>query len=107
MKGLKVAAHGDKLLVAPRGVLDPDLRLLLVRHKAEILAVNASAGGVIAKKVSTVSVSGLGDEAYYAPELYLLSFIAKGDVYSVSVSGSHDDKAAAIAVAKVVLTHAG
>ncbi|OGB92207.1 MAG: hypothetical protein A2Z31_00040 [candidate division NC10 bacterium RBG_16_65_8] len=37
--GLKVAARGDKLLVAPRGGLTPEVRNLLRQWKAEILAL--------------------------------------------------------------------
>ena len=37
--GLKVAARGDKLLVAPRGVLTPEERDLLRQRKPEILAL--------------------------------------------------------------------
>jgi len=35
--GLKVKASGDKLLVAPRGAIGPDVRALLLEHKSEIL----------------------------------------------------------------------
>ncbi len=37
--GLKVKASGDKLLVAPRGVLTPEDRDLLRQRKPEILAL--------------------------------------------------------------------
>jgi|MudIll2142460700_1097286.scaffolds.fasta_scaffold23847_4 hypothetical protein len=37
--GLKVKASGDKLLVAPRGVLTPEIRDLLRQRKLEILAL--------------------------------------------------------------------
>ena len=37
--GVKIVAHGDKLRVSPRGVIGPDVRALLLEHKAEILAL--------------------------------------------------------------------
>jgi hypothetical protein len=36
--GLSLAARGDQLSIKPASLLSPDLRLLLVEHKAELLA---------------------------------------------------------------------